>query len=426
MTIHQIPNVIFIILFALLYSGCELQSSADEDRHDGEIFERRELPRALSSEESTLVYGAGTFGFDLIHNLLKNNPDESHLVSPLSILMAYGMTLNGAGGDTRSQIEEVFGLHEMTRDEINEASLDLIDLLINFDDYVRFNIANSIWYRDSFEVEQEFLDINSHYFDAVIEAADFDDPDTVIRINEWVNEKTEGLIEEIVEGPIDPLTMLYLINTIYFNGEWTVQFDPGNTETQPFHKPDGSAVDAEMMRLDFVQNMEYTSGEGYEAINLYYGDAGYVMTLVLPDEGTNLAEWVQNLTWNDWKILTENFSRVTLNLEMPKFEMEYEIDKFADVLQNMGIVDAFDDSLSDFSGINPGQDDLHINETRHKTFIRVDEAGTEAGAATSVGIGIVSLPPTIDLRFDRPFFHVIREIESGTILFMGTMTNPAE
>lgn len=425
MPIHQNPIMILSFFIILLLFGCDLQSTAEENTGEKEQFERRELPRSLSAEEATIVDGAGNFGFGLLHKLLEDNREESHFLSPLSILMAFGMVMNGADGETGAQMKEAFGLDAMSRDEINEAARELIDLLVNFDDNVRFNIANSIWYRDSFEAEQEFLETNSQYFEAVIEAADFNDPETVSRINEWVYDKTEGLIGDIVEGPIDPLTVMYLINAIYFNGEWTIQFDREDTVTKPFYRPDGSSVDAEMMRLDTVRNMEYTSGEDYEAANLYYGDAGYAMTLVLPDEGTNLADWLRNITWEDWKELTENFSSITLNLEMPKFEMEYEVDGFSDLLQELGIVDAFDDNLSDFSRINPDYDDLHINEARHKAFIRVDEEGTEAAAATSVGVGIVSLPQTVDLRFDRPFFYVIREVESGTILFMGTMADPS-
>ena len=427
-TLRQLSHMIFILIISLslTLTGCDLFSTADNDIDDpAEPFERRELPRALSSGEMQIVDGSGAFGFELMHKLLESGPQESHFISPLSILMAYGMTMNGAEGDTYTQMQEVFGLQEMSREEINQAARELIGLLTEFDDDVVFNIANSIWYRDTFSVEQEFLETNRHYFDAVIEAADFDDPDTVERINEWVSDKTEGLIEEIVEDPIDPLTVMYLINAIYFNGEWTIQFDPDDTETKPFHRPDGTTADVNMMRISEVENMQYTSGDDYQAVNLYYGDAGYAMTLVLPDEETGLENWLQNKTWDDWQELTGAFGNVTLNLEMPKFELEYEVDGFGDILQELGIVDAFDYSISDFSRINPIQDDLYISDTRHVTFIRVDEEGTEAAAATSVEFGVTSAPQTVNLRFDRPYFYVIREVESGAILFMGTMTDPS-
>jgi serine protease inhibitor len=417
---------LLIITLSLTLTGCDLFGTSEDDADDpAEPFERRELPRALSGAELQIVDGAGAFGFDMMHKLLESGPQESHFISPLSILMAYGMTMNGAEADTYTQMQEVFGLQDMSREEINQAARELIDLLTGFDDVVVFNIANSIWYRDTFSVEQDFLDTNQHYFDAAIEAADFDDPETVDRINQWVNDNTEGLIEEIVEGPIDPLTVMYLINAIYFNGEWTIQFDPDDTDRKPFHRPDGTTVEVDMMRISEVENMQYTSGEDYQAVNLYYGDAGYAMTLVLPDEETGLDNWLQNKTWDDWRELTGTFGSVTLNLEMPKFELGYEVDGFGDILQDLGIVDAFNPNISDFSRINPARDDLYISDTRHVTFIRVDEEGTEAAAATSVEAGITSAPQTVNLRFDRPYFYVIREVESGAILFMGTMTDPS-
>lgn len=420
--LRQMILTITSLLLALSVMGCEL-NQVNED--DTEPFERRELPRQLSEQEAELVDGTGDFGFSLMHRLVGDKPDQNHFVSPLSIQMAYGMTMNGAEGETYTQIQETLGLDGMSRDEINEAARDLIELLTEFDDNVQFNIANSIWYRDVFSVEEDFLETNETYYDAVIEAADFDDPETVDRINSWVDDKTEGLIDEIVQGPIDPLTVMYLINAIYFNGDWTVPFGSENTTKQPFHRPDGSTVEADMMRMEEQERMLYRQGEDYEAVNLYYGDAGFAMTLVLPDEEVGLESWVSDLDRDKWQELTEGFNRVTLTMDLPKFETEYEIEGFKEVLQDMGITDAFIPAESDFSGINPARDDLYISDTRHKTFVRVNEEGTEAAGATSVEISLVSLPPSVEISFDRPFFYVIREVESETILFMGSMTDPS-
>lgn len=212
---------------------------------------------------------------------------------------------------------------------------------------------------------------------------------------------------------------------IYFNGDWTVPFDSEHTTRQPFHRPDGSSVDVDMMRMEEQEWMLYRKGEDYEAVNLYYGDAGFAMTLVLPDEEVGLESWVNNLDREQWRDLTGGFNRVTLTMDLPRFETQYEIENFNRVLGDMGITDAFDPGTSDFSGINPEHDDWHISDTRHKTFVRVDEEGTEAAAATSAEVSLVSLPPSVQIRFDRPFFYVIREVESETIFFMGTMTDPS-
>ncbi|SHF07644.1 serpin B [Fodinibius roseus] len=411
-----------VFFTTLTVTGCEMNQVDEEET---EPFERRELPRMLSEQEAELSEGAGDFGLDLMHRLVEEKPNQNHFISPLSIQMAYGMTMNGAGGATYNQIQKTLGLEGMSREEINEAARNLIELLSGFDEDVQFNIANSIWYRDTFTVEEDFLETNESYYDAIIEAADFGDPGTVDRINSWVGDKTGGLIDEIVQGPIDPLTVMYLINAMYFNGDWTVPFDSEHTTRQPFYRPDGSAVDVDMMRMEEQERMLYRQGENYEAVNLYYGDAGFAMTLVLPDEEVGLESWVQDLNREQWRELTGGFNRVTLMMDLPRFETAYEIEDFKEVLQDMGITAAFEPAKSDFSGINPEHDDLHISDTRHKTFIRVNEEGTEAAAATSVEIGLVSMPASVQISFDRPFFYVIREVESETILFMGTMTDPS-
>ncbi|GAA5522725.1 serpin family protein [Aliifodinibius salicampi] len=419
------PNYLLLasLVISILFIGC---SSLSTGQDGPEEFERRELPRQLSEQEAELVDGSGHFGFALMHQLVDDAPDQNHFVSPLSILMAYGMTMNGAEGETYTQMQETFGMEGMSREEINESARELLELLSQFDDNVQFNIANSIWYRDSFSIEEDFLVTNQDYYDAVIEAADFDDPATVDRINSWVDDKTEGLIDEILQGPIDPLTVMYLINAIYFDGDWTVPFDPENTQTKPFHLADGSTIETDMMHQEEQEDMHYRKGEDYEAVNLYYGDAGFSMTLVLPDKDVGLENWVNDLNWNKWQELTEGFNNVTLTLDMPKFETEYEIENFKKVLQEMGIVDAFNPAKSDFSRINPAHNDLHISDTRHKTFVRVNEEGTEAAAATSVGMNLTSVgPQSVQINFDRPFFYVIREVESETILFMGTMNDPS-
>jgi serine protease inhibitor len=406
--------IYFAIVFFL--GGCDLFLSDGEDAGIQEPLERRELPRQLTGQEMQIVDGTGTFGFDMMHKLLERDPDASHLISPLSILMAYGMTMNGADGDTFNQMQEVFGLDGMSREEINHAARELISLLVEYDQNVRFNIANSIWYRMGYPVTSEFRETNQTYFDAVIEEVDFHDPETKERINRWVSDKTEGLIEEIIEM-VPPNLVMFLVNAIYFNGEWTYPFDSDKTITKPFTRPDSTTVDVEMMRMDEQDDMLLAQGEDYTAVNLFYGDAGYAMTLVLPGEEAGLENWLSNMTWNDWQVLTKGFSETRFNLELPKFKLEYEVDEFKEILREIGIVDAF--GPADFSRITGGPNDLYIGDTRHKTFISVDEEGTEAAAVTSVAVYDSANP---EIQFNRPFFYAIREVETGTILFMGTMT----
>ncbi len=424
MKISSLTPLLTAVLFLTFFSCEVIDSQSDEG--EPEVFERRELPRELSSPEQKLVDGSGAFGFELLNRITDSDSGENHFVSPLSIALAYGMLLNGAEGETFDQIREVLGFDELDRNEINEAAYNLIALLQEFDDQVIFNIANSVWYRDTFDVEPGFLSTNQEFYNAIVEKTDFSDPATVDKINSWVEDKTEGLIDSIVEEPIDPLTVMYLINAIYFNGDWTHPFDPELTSTKPFFLADGTESEAEMMHLEATENMEHFAGEDYQAVNLHYGDAGFVMTLVLPDPGIDVEEWLKQTDWEEWKQLTGSFNKVTLELEMPKFEKEYEVDDFPELLESMGMVDAFDPSLSDFSLINPDQEDLHVSDSRHKTFISLDEEGTEAAAVTSVEISRTSVPQHVEIRFDRPFFYMIREVESNTPLFMGIMNDPAD
>lgn len=241
---NRITFLFLCFFLAALFAGCDLFESTGDDGNQNEIFERRELPRALSIDETQIISGTGAFGFNLMNKLLERDPDVSHFISPLSILMAYGMTMNGADGNTYNQMQEVFGLEGMSRAEINQAARELIDLLSGFDDKVTFNIANSIWHREGYPVTDEFLETNQTSFDAVIEAVDFSDPETLDRINGWVYDKTEGLIEKISDN-LDPKTVMYLLNAIYFKGDWTVQFNPGDTRNMPFYLADGSATDVD-------------------------------------------------------------------------------------------------------------------------------------------------------------------------------------
>lgn len=167
--------------------------------------------------------------------------------------------------------------------------------------------------------------------------------------------------------------------------------------------------------------MFYSHGDDYRAVQLYYGDAGFAMTLILPRENISPQNWLADLSWSKWQEIQNSFHPVTLTLDMPKFELEYEVDPFEEVLNEMGITDGFDPYLADFSRITGGPNGLYIGESKHKTFISVDEKGTEAAAVTSVVL-VESAPQTVEISYNRPFFYVISEVESGSVLFMGTYT----
>ena len=380
------------------------------------------LPRDLTVSESELVRSGNGFGLALFRELTAARDGENVIVSPLSAYMALGMTRNGASGATLEEMKEVLQLSDLTSEDANESFLSLITLLRGLDSYVDFEIANSIWYRDGFPAGQEFIQSSGQYFDAVVSALDFDDPGAPATINGWVEERTKGRITELI-GQIDPMDVMFLINAIYFKGDWERPFDPDRTRTESFTLADGATVDVPMMQAD--DDFLHLETESFQAVDLRYGRSAFCMTVVVPKGDHDLDDLIAQLDADSWASWVEGFEQHRIVLGLPRFQLEWEA-TLNNQLQAMGMVDAFDEGRADFSRfIEPGAvlpGNLYVTEVKQKTFIDVNEEGTEAAAATSVGIGVTSMPPMI--RADRPFLFAIRERFSGTVLFIGAVENP--
>ncbi len=383
--------------------------------------EGAEPPRALTAQEAQLVEAENRFGLALFEAISRDAPGENVFISPLSVSMALGMTLNGARGETRAAMEETLELAGLSQAEINASYRSLIGLLRGLDPGVTFTLANSIWYRQTFEVRQAFIDTSKKYFDAEVAALDFRSPEAPETINGWVSDNTQGKIEQIVQA-IPSNVVMYLINAIYFKGTWQYQFDEEKTREAPFTRADGAEVTVDMMTLE-EPTLPYYRDEQVTAVELPYGDSLYAMTILLPRRGGNVDSLAARLDAGRWSETTGGLRGRELSaLEMPRFTLEYK-KKLNDVLKALGMEIAFDKRRANFGGINETlAKKLYIDEVMHKAFIEVDEAGTEAAAATSVSIGITSAPPAV--RIDRPFVFAIREHHSGTILFIGKVTDP--
>ena len=374
--------------------------------------------RQLSAGEQALVESGNDFGLNLFREIVAQEPADSNIfISPLSVAMALGMTYNGARGETQEAMQEVLELSGMDLQEVNESYQSLIELLRGLDDDVEFNLANSIWYADYFSVEQDFIDLNQTYFDAIVRALDFEDPVAKDIINAWVNENTRGKIETIIDE-IPPQMVMYLINAIYFKANWSEPFDKDNTFTAQFTRSDGSQVPCEMMIAN--EKFAYYRGDDFSLVDIPYGDSLYSMTVLLPDSNENLSAFLADLTEADLDLWLSAMAVRQIHLGLPKFELEYKL-KLNDVLKALGMEIAFDPTYADFTGINKGGD-LYIDEVMHKTYVKVDEEGTEAAAVTSVGVGLSCMPPSVFA--DHPFALLIRENHSGTILFIGKITEP--
>jgi serpin B len=383
-------------------------------------------PRALTTAEKAIISSGNSFGFKLFQTVAASDKDSNVFISPLSVSMALGMTLNGANGTTYDSIRNTLGFNGLTQKEINENFKSLMSLLEGLDDKVIFQIANSVWCRQSFQVDQDFITTNKSYFDAQVMALDFSLPTASQTINLWVDQKTNGKIQKIVPDRIDPLTMMYLINAIYFKGAWTYQFDSTNTRDTLFTLPGGKQTTCKMMHTDF--DFDYAENDQYQAVDLPYGIGSFSMTILLPKAGVDLNSFVSGFTETSWQALTREMQKEKGELYFPKFKLEYE-KSLNEVLQLMGMRIAFDPKTADFARINKDPSlHLHISSVTHKAFVNVDEDGTEAAAATSVGIGttVVLRPtkPPFFMHVDHPFMLVIWDHYTEDLLFVGKILQP--
>lgn len=399
------PTLVCFIAALLLIAGCDSTSPGTDDP---------EPPRALTADEITLVQGDNAFGFNLFKELHIGDADGNLFISPTSISMALGMTLNGADGETREQMVAMLQKSGLDEETINASYRSIINLLTNLDPKVTLNIANSIWYREGFSVEEAFLDKNRTFFDAEVEALDFTNPASVDIINGWVDDKTEGLIDSIIQE-IGADAVMYLINAIYFNGLWTYQFDADLTTDQTFFNADGTESTTPMMSLEGA--LRYIDLEHAQAIDLPYGDSLYSMTLVLPHADKSIDDVVEQLDPSTWDSWTESMTIKDVTVQIPRFKLEYK-KELREVLAALGMTDAFDASRADLSRINPLRQ-LFISKVLHKTVLKVDEEGTEAAAVTAVVVETTSIGQPLVFRADKPFLLMIRERHTGSIIFAG-------
>ena len=381
-----------------------------------------QIKNDLSSPEKILINSSKLFGLKLFKTINASAGDSNIFISPLSVSAALGMVLNGANGKTYDEIKSTLELTGINQDEVNKAYQSLNNLLTQIDPKVIFESANSIWYRQGFTFEQSFLDVNKNYFDASVQGLDFSNPASVDVINNWVKEKTKEKITSILNS-IPSGIVMYLINAIYFKGKWQYQFDSSATKEDDFYLTQNNPVKCMMMNQK--NDFNYYSSNDYQAIELPYGDGDYSMLVILPGSVNNIDAFVGQLDENFWSILLNNLNKKEVNLWLPKFKIEYKLE-LSNELKAMGMETAFDSYYADFSNMRK-QKDIFISSVLHKTYVKVDEEGTEAAAVTAISMGTTSVgPKEIYMKVNHPFIFAIREKNSGAILFIGKVVNPAE
>lgn len=401
-------KILAFMLIATLLLACEKKQQP--------IFE--EKPLVLNAVQKIRVAQDNDFAFELMKQTLAEYSDKSNIfISPLSVSMALGMTRNGAINDTKTEMDAALKLRGMSDAEINEYYKLMQNSLPLVDSKTKFILANSIWYRNSFQVKPEFLKTNVDYFNSKVAALDFDDPKSVDIINNWCSDKTNGLIPQVLNR-ISSEQMMFLINAIYFKGAWVTKFDKKKTSEREFTNELGEKSKVNMMHL--TDTFAYSEDNFAQYLDMPYGNKSFSMTVILP-KGNNQAKNVfETLSTGQ---LNESISKQRMekvNLYFPRFNVKNSLD-LVPVLQSMGMNKAFTTSaeLDNIAVMKP----LYIDMVKHDSYVEVTEEGTEAAAVTTVGVGATSVPIIQDFIVNKPFAFVIREKNSGIILFVGKIGN---
>lgn len=372
----------------------------------------------VSNVSEYVVDGSSKFAFDIFKTLNSEDADKNIFISPLSISVALTMAYNGAYSDTKEGMEKVLGYTGIDSALVNDSYKNLISHLKNVDKDISLNIANSIWIREGELINKEFITRNEKNFNAEVSTLDFSDLKSVDTINKWIEKETKGKIEKMLMGPIDPSIAMYLINAIYFKGEWTKPFNPESTAKSNFYAYDGNTIKVDMMSR--TGSYEYAKGKGFKAIRLPYGKDKTSMHVVLPDEGVDINEFIEKMAPEQWNNIKSSLKKTSdVQLKLPKFKLEYGIKSLSDSLKVLGMEKAFA-ADADFSGIREG---VYINDVLHKAVIEVNEEGSEAAASTVVMMASSAPIEPASFIADRPFIFFITDDTTGTVLFMGKVLN---
>jgi serpin B len=375
------------------------------------------LPRPLTVAESTLAAASNRFAFGMLAQARAEAPSATVFLSPLSASMALGMTLNGAAGETFDQMRAALGFGSLSQAEINAGYKGLLELLGGLDRTSELLVANSIWAESGFPFLPAFMTAGRDWFDAEVRNVSFADPAALDAVNAWVREKTSNKIPTLLDQ-IDRSTVMTLLNAVYFKGTWRQGFAKADTRTASFNGTDGSQP-VPMMHQE--EETLYAETAMYQAVDLLYGNGGFGMTIVLPRPGVALGEALGTDPAQEWAALHTRFSEQTVALSLPRFQLNYRRVLTPD-LRSLGMVLAFDDHRADFSRMAAPPIQLFLSSVIQKTFVDVNEEGTEAAAATAVEVVQTSMPQTHTMDVNRPFLVAIRERFSGTLLFLGQVT----
>jgi serpin B len=380
-----------------------------------------ELQAASPIDQQKLASANIGFAFKLLRQLAKDQPGTNLFISPYSASTVLQMACNGAGGKTKTEMQQVLGIAGLSAEALNAANKECDQSLNSLGTNIVLTAANAIWYRKGIPLKPAFVSCNHQYFGATVDALDFDDPRSVGIMNAWASEKTHGKIGRIADGLINPLTDLFLANAVYFKGKWAVPFEGKRTKDRVFHLRAGRQKQVPMMEQ--TQAFTYREGSGYQAVRLPYQGGEIAMYVFLPDAGSSPEKLIGIMNGDTWQRVTESgFMWRQGTVVLPRFKLEYGVE-LKQTLKALGMRAAF--GKADFSGIADWG--LFISAVRQRTFVEVNEEGTEAAAVTGVPTkhGIETTPPKpFEMIVDRPFLFLIEDQVTKMILFMGVVFDP--
>ena len=415
MSAHGTSKLVLLVGF-LAAVGCA--SRATEPGPQARAAALTSLPRTLTAGERAVLEASNAYSFALWRTINDGSHDSNVFVSPLSASFALGMTMNGANGQTYDEMRSALRFGDAPLASIDSGYRSLIALLTSLDPSTTMEIANAIFHRTDFPFNQSFLNDAGAYFDAQVNAQDFNDAaGTLSAVNAWASAKTHDRIPKVLDS-VDPSMVMYLLNAIYFKGSWRDRFDASQTRDAPFHSVAGDQP-ARLMHRE--STIDYAETDAFQAVDLAYGDSAFTMTVLLPKAGNSVEMVAASLTPDSWRSLTTSFHRRDVDLYLPKLTLSWKRGLIPD-MKALGMHAAFTDGAADFTRMSPRGRELIIGLLQQNTFVTIDEEGTEAAAVTIVGVQVTSAPVATLVRVDRPFVFVIRERLSGTVLFMGKIT----
>lgn len=406
--------LLLLVLGLLVFTRCTPETTTPDNNLNLVTFD------CENSDGCELVDANNLFGFNIFKSLHNDKPEENIFISPLSISTALTMTQNGADGDTKTQMQEVLQTADLDIDAVNAAYQYLLNTLPTLDPAVQLDLANSIWYHDEYPVYEDFLNVNATYFNSEVIEADFRNPETVTLINDWVNDNTNGKIPTVL-NEIPQAAIMYLINAIYFKGDWKYTFDEDMTTEESFILPDGTLASVDMMGWEGGMELDYFENELFQAIDLPYGEGKLSMTLMLPKTEVGIEGIVPELNTENWENWINSFNNQEVIYRMPKFTLEYK-KELKNILSAMGMEDLFT-TRADLTKLGPGG--LIVSKVLHKSFLEINEQGTEAAAVTVVGVETTSVPSIPYMILNRPFLLFIRDNVTNSVLFMGQIQDPS-